>query len=519
MLHKSANEGERVKIGFIIAAAIGLATLVLAQTGLAAPRERGGGQIVFFSEHGGEDEIWVMNADGTNKHNLTRHDGVKISDLDPRWSPDGRQIAFSSDPGGDREIWLMNADGASPRRLTNTPGARLPSWTADGKQIVFQAESGGNAEIYRVGADGSGLTDLTNDPGVDWSPATSPHSNSIVFTSERDGNGHLYVLDADGGLRRITNGPGYDYFANWSPRGNDIVFTRSDLSGETDLYVVHADGSGEHQLTNTPGVFEYFPAFSRDGRQVAYSSCTLHPLLLPSLHCSTHVINVDGTGDTDLAFAPLSLPFPITDNFDNSTRNVDLWSIIHDDVGGFVQWTNGRLEMRIAADGIQGNGQSNLGVHVGVNCLLSGDFDVQVDYQLLEWPPGDSVNVGIVAFFTNGSIERSGLQFGEFYNSFVDPSFGSVATQDTSGSLRLVRSGGTTTSYYKSGGTWVPLASAPAQPTTAIVGLSFKSYSDFGQQEAKVAFDNFRLDATNVDCSSTRPDLHPDWQPIAPTRG
>lgn len=73
------------------------------------------------------------------------------------------------------------------------------------------------------------------------------------------------------------------------------------------------------------------------------------------------------------------------------------------------------------------------------------------------------------------------------------------------------------TSYYRSpGGDWVQLASAPAQQSTAIVALSFKSYSDFGHQTAEIAFDNFRLDATDVDCSSTRPDWHPDWQAVVP---
>jgi hypothetical protein len=47
--------------------------------------------------------------------------------------------------------------------------------------------------------------------------------------------------------------------------------------------------------------------------------------------------------------------------------------------------------------------------------------------------------------------------------------------------------------------------------TKRVVALSFKSFGDFGHQAAKIAFDNFRLDATNVDCSSTRPDFHPDW--------
>src|SRR5206468_9441613 len=131
------------------------------------------------------------------------------------------------------------------------------------KSIVFQSTSGGNTEIFIGRADGTGgLTNLTNNPGVDWSPATSPQGNKIVFTSERDGNGHLYVRAGDGTLQRITNGPGYDYFADWSPRGNEIVFSRDDPSGETDLYLVHADGTGEQKLTDTPGATDLFPAFS-----------------------------------------------------------------------------------------------------------------------------------------------------------------------------------------------------------------------------------------------------------------
>lgn len=354
---------------------------------------------------------------------------------------------------------------------------------------------------------------MTNHPSVDWSPATSPHGKKIVFTSERDGNGHLYVRDGDGTLQRITDGPGYDYHADWSPRGNEIAISRDDPSGETDLHLVHVDGTGERRLTDTPGVMEFFPAFSPDGRQVGYSSCTSHPLLVPSLHCSTHVINVDGTGDTDLAFPPLAPAFPITDDFSANTRDVDLWSVIHDGTGGFMHWRNGRLELSIAADGAPAPATgTSIGAHVGANCLLNGDFDVQVDYELLTWPPGDNVNVGINAFFTNGTIDRTTDAFGESYKSFVAPNFASAPTTDTVGSLRLVRSGGTMTSYYRSGG-WVELASPPAQQTPAIVTLSFKSYSDFGQQAAEVAFDNFRLDATNADCSSTRPDLNPDWGP------
>ena len=232
---------------WLCAAVAAVVVMFPAAVGSAAGPEQG--QIVFFSEHGGEDEIWAMNADGSGKHNLTRHDGRKITDLDPSWSPDGTQIAYVRDASGSREIWIMNGDGSGQRQLIDAPGTnRFPNWTADGETIVFQSSDAGDFEIYRANSsDGSGLVNLTNNAAADWSPATSPYGKKIVFTSERDGNGHLYVLDADGQLVRITNGAGYDSHADWSPRGNEIVFSREDTSGETDLYLVRSNGTGERR--------------------------------------------------------------------------------------------------------------------------------------------------------------------------------------------------------------------------------------------------------------------------------
>src|SRR5919202_111482 len=150
----------RTPIVFAVAA---LAAFAFAPTGSASFRGANG-KIVFGTLHAGEDEIWTMNPDGTARQNLTRHDGRKISDIDPRWSPDGQQIAFARDDtntGGDMQIWVMNADGSNQHAITNLGGRnRYPSWTADGKQIVFQHLESGSFEIYRVNVDGSGVTNL-----------------------------------------------------------------------------------------------------------------------------------------------------------------------------------------------------------------------------------------------------------------------------------------------------------------------------------------------------------------------
>src|SRR5205807_4336196 len=133
-------------VGAVIAV---LTAMCIPHLASAAPARHVDGQILFFSEHGGEDEIWAMNADGSHKHNLTRHDGAKITDLDPAWSPDGRKIAYVSDASGSQQVWIMNADGSDQHRAFAAPGNnRYPSWTADGESIVFQSVSDGNFEIY-----------------------------------------------------------------------------------------------------------------------------------------------------------------------------------------------------------------------------------------------------------------------------------------------------------------------------------------------------------------------------------
>ncbi len=67
-------------------------------------------KIAFHSDRDGDDEIFVMNADGTGVTQLTDNDDW---DGVPVWSPNGKQIAFASDRYGDREIFVMNADGSN----------------------------------------------------------------------------------------------------------------------------------------------------------------------------------------------------------------------------------------------------------------------------------------------------------------------------------------------------------------------------------------------------------------------
>src|ERR671914_58187 len=143
------------------------------------------GQIAFVSLRDGNDEIYVMDAEGGDQTNLSNNDA---DDFNPSWSPDGEMIAFSSDrENGIDEIYVMNADdGSDVTRLTdNIANDLAPSWSPDGEMIAFSsdrdknAESGPNFDIYVMNAaDGSGQTRLTDndahDSDPDWGTNTSP---------------------------------------------------------------------------------------------------------------------------------------------------------------------------------------------------------------------------------------------------------------------------------------------------------------------------------------------------------
>jgi Tol biopolymer transport system component len=66
--------------------------------------------------------VYVINADSSGLTKPTSHPG---NDFDPSWSPDGRQIAFRSERDGNNEIYVMNADGMDQKECLELPGARL----------------------------------------------------------------------------------------------------------------------------------------------------------------------------------------------------------------------------------------------------------------------------------------------------------------------------------------------------------------------------------------------------------
>ena len=151
----------------------------------------------------------------------------------PTFSPDGTKIAFRAgadlvEGNGDEEIYVMNADGTNVVQLTsNADFDSAPAWSPDGKQIAFEnapaatldPSSGAEPEqkdIYVMNAAGTNVRRLTDTPGKDEGPVWSPDATKIAFSSDRDSQQEIYVMNADGtGQRRLTNNPARDESPDW----------------------------------------------------------------------------------------------------------------------------------------------------------------------------------------------------------------------------------------------------------------------------------------------------------------
>jgi formylglycine-generating enzyme required for sulfatase activity len=259
----------------------------------AEPLALQGGRIAFVSGRDGNQEIYVMNADGSEQINLTKH---PADDWMPSWSPDGQRIAFVSERDGNPEIYVMTADGSGQTRLTDSPYPELrPAWSPDGRRIAFLQNEAGNDDIWVMDTDGSHRTRLTDAPAHEVDPSWSPDGQRIAFASDAYDNQDIFVMNAEDGSGnvRLTTHPAGDFLPCWSPDGTRIAFGTGRDENE-EIYVMNADGSEQANLTNHPAS-DWFASWSPNGEQLAFASDR-------DGNREIYVMAADGSGPVRLTF-------------------------------------------------------------------------------------------------------------------------------------------------------------------------------------------------------------------------
>ena len=204
-----------------------------------------GERLAFYAKYD-KGKTWsmhTMNRDGSDRKRLT-HEKNKW-DSSPTWSPDGKKIAFAreyADAEGNwqEEIWIMNADGTEQLHLKSLSG-RAPCFMKDGR-ILFHSKPE-LSQICIANSDGSNIIRLTDHKSENRGPKISPNGQHIAFISDRDGNQEVYVMEIDGtNQKRLTYNEVADWDVCWSPDSKQLIFA-SDTDEYLELYTVNIDGT------------------------------------------------------------------------------------------------------------------------------------------------------------------------------------------------------------------------------------------------------------------------------------
>ena len=256
--------------------------------------------IAFVSKRGGDNDIYVMNANGSDPHRVAN---TGWHDIIPCWSPDGSRIIYGSWTG-DGSIWMVNRDGSENTRIRISGlGASTRSsvdWSRDGNYYVFSGLVGsGTDEIVVVSVSTLELAPVLF-PADDHKPDWSPDGSKIAFDSYREGDGaggkmNIWVMEADGfNPIRLTDSSADDAAA-WSPDGTQIAFA-SNRTGDWEIWLMNADGSNPVQITDSPDM-DRDPTWSPDGTQIAFSSRR-------DGNWEVYAMNADGSNQTNLSNHP-----------------------------------------------------------------------------------------------------------------------------------------------------------------------------------------------------------------------
>lgn len=213
--------------------------------------------------------LWSMRPDGSHAHRLG--EGKPRARGFPSWSPDGHRIAYLRE--GASDLWAMRADGSKNAMVGNWEAADPFSWSPDGTAIAFQAF----VRSPRIGivdaTDGHRLfLSHLSDRFTDGQPAWSPDGRWIAFWRAFTGgsfcqHGAIMLMHPDGtDVRALVRHRHCPFGLDWAPDGSRLAFEEGG-----DLAEVSADTGQVTTLTH--GGRDLYPAFSPDGKRIAFSRC------------------------------------------------------------------------------------------------------------------------------------------------------------------------------------------------------------------------------------------------------
>ncbi len=264
-------------------------------------------KILFNSLRDGNSEIYIMNPDGSEQVNLTRH---RAQDRDAVWSPTGEQILFESDRDGFKDLYLMNADGSNVRRVFRESIYRDdPTWAPDGKQIAYVHRNFDLHSFVIYTATLGKQTEKLLTDGLD--PAWSPDGTEIACSVGGLIRRRLAFINVRTRKQKlpaplkVTN---RQDSPSWSAAGDRLAFSwnknppppledgelaaRAWADKQT-IYIVNRDGTGLQQIVDEAGPRATNPELSPSGDAVLYTQKI-------DGHLQIFKVNINGGAPTQL---------------------------------------------------------------------------------------------------------------------------------------------------------------------------------------------------------------------------
>ncbi len=216
-------------------------------------------------------DLWLLPAGGGPARRLTHDD---VTDLDPRFSPDGAHVYFTSYRASTRAVWRVDAKGGTPERVTLGTGMEAgPSLSRDGRRLAYATASEGNALVLVDRA--TGARTRLEESRLFLTAALDPGGRFVVYSSSRENAADLWVQPLAGGRpsgppTRLTEMPGVASCPSVSPDGRWVAFHFAGAR-DREVYVLPAKG-GEPVAVAPSAAEDFLPSWSPDGRSLLFVS-------------------------------------------------------------------------------------------------------------------------------------------------------------------------------------------------------------------------------------------------------